>query len=550
MINRVSVGPTPFKLTLPRNYSYSVDFRATAGAGTSASGLRLVYEAQYQPLGSLPTGITVQLPTPISIVPRQNLALPVVIAGDNTAQPSGIIILKVLSNESGTTPIGTLRIDYVLSEAKPVLSFTPSYLETGLAQGGNDMQTLLIENKGLTAMNDVVVSLSNAEGGPAPAWVSLSSAASLGSIAVGEKKGIDVSFAPTAAVSEDIYEFRLTLQGGNIPTTTVRVFASITQSGIGNVQFKVSDLYTATPDKNHPGQLIQGLAGARIVLQNEAVASQRFDLPTDALGEAYFQNLPAGRYTYRASAANHQELGGRLQVKPGITLNQGVFLDYNLITVEWSVNEVTIQDRYEITLKATYETDVPAPVVVLEPSSINLPPMKAGDVYYGQLNLTNYGLIRADEVRQAKPKSDAFFRFEFLVDIPASLEAKQRVSIPYRVVALQSLDQPSGTASGGGCYSYGNVTQVSCSYVCANGTQSNSCGSSSYWYAASNSTCPAGGGGGVVGGVGGVGGGGPGGVGGVGGGASPSYTYLPGMPACVNCDGPETKPPCGTCGGK
>ena len=227
--------------------------------------------------------------------------------------------------------------------------------------------------------------------------------------------------------------------------------------------YKRQDLYTATPDKKHPGQLIQGLSGARIVLQNEAVASQRFDLLNDETGGAYFQNLPAGRYTYRASAANHQELGGRLQVKPGITLNQSVFLDFNLITVEWSVNEVTIQDRYEITLKATYETDVPAPVVVLEPSSINLPSMKAGDVYYGQLNLTNYGLVRADEVRQAKPKSDAFFRFEFLVDIPTSLEAKQRISIPYRVVALQSLDQPSGTASGGGCYSYSNVTQVSCS---------------------------------------------------------------------------------------
>ncbi len=237
-------------------------------------------------------------------------------------------------------------------------------------------------------------------------------------------------------------------------------------------------------------------------------------------------------------------MGGRIQIKPGITLNQSVFLDYNLITVEWSVKEVTVNDRYEVTLNATFETDVPAPVVMLEPTSINLPSMKAGDVYYGQLNLTNYGLVRADTVRLAKPTSDAFFRFEFLSDIPPTLDAKQRVSIPYRVVSLQSLDQPSGTASGGGCYSYSNRAQVTCQYTCANGVISNSCGSSSYWYSASSSTCPSGST------SGGSTGGGSGGwsLGGGFGGITPSYTYLPGMPSCVNCEGPKTKPPCATCG--
>ena len=544
VINRVSVGPTPYKLMIPRNYSYSVDFRATAGAGTSATGLRLVYDAQYQPTGILPVGITVQLPAPLNIVAKQNLSMPVVVSGDNTAQPTGAIVLKVLSNESGATPIGTLRIEYVLSEAKPLLSVTPTLVETGLSQGGNDVESLVIENKGLASMTDVSVSLTNPDGSPAPAWVSLASPPAIGTLAVGDKKSVDISFAPTASVAEGIYEFRLAIQGSNISPAAVKLFVSITQSGIGNALFKASDMYTATLDKQ--GKLIQGLANARIALQNEAVASQRYEMATDSVGEAYFTNLPSGRYTFRASASNHQELGGRIQIKPGITLNQSVFLDYNLITVEWSVKEVTVNDRYEVTLNATFETDVPAPVVMLEPSSINLPSMKAGDVYYGQLNLTNYGLVKADTVRMARPTSDAFFRFEFLTDIPATLDAKQRVSIPYRIIALQSLDQPSGTASGGGCYSYSNRAQVTCQYTCANGVTSNSCGSSSYWYSASSSTCPSG----TT--SGGSSGGGSGGWslgGGFGGsGVTPSYTYLPGMPSCVNCEGPKTKPPCATCG--
>src|SRR5204862_6493303 len=99
----------------------------------------------------------------------------------------------------------------------------------------------------------------------------------------------------------------------------------------------------------------------------------------------------------------------RLVVKPGTTVNQPVFLDYNLLTVEWSVREITIQDRYEITLNATYETDVPAAVLVMQPASVNLPAMAIGEVFYGELTPTNYGLIRADHVRQQLPVDDGTF---------------------------------------------------------------------------------------------------------------------------------------------
>jgi len=526
VINRVTVGPNPMRLDLPRNYAYTIDYRAVSGAGTAASNLRLAYEAQYQPTSVLPPGISVTLPAPINLTARQNLSLPVVVSGDNSAQPSGSFVLKAFSNETGAQPLASLTVNYTLSEAKPIFYATPNFVEAGLQQGQSGLESVVIQNKGLASMNDVVVSLSNADGSPAPAWASLGSAAQLGTLQIGDQRSIDVNFVPGSGVAEGVYPLKLSFTGSNLPTANVNVFASVTQSGIGSVFFKVADIYTATRDKN--GNLIPGLAGASITLQNEAVASQVYELATDALGEALFANLPAGRYQYKARASNHQELGGRLQIKPGLTINQPVFLDYNLVTVEWSVKEVTIQDRYEVTLKATFETDVPAPVVMLEPSSISLPKMNAGDVYYGELTLTNYGLVRADTVKMTFPPNDAFYKFEFLAQVPDQLEAKQRLTLPYRAIALQSLDQASGTASGGGCYSYSAQAKVSCAYVCANGVLSNSCGSATYWTAASNSTCPSG----VSGSIGGYGGGGGGGWGGSGGGG---YTSMPGMPSCVRC---------------
>lgn len=530
-INRVTVGPTPYKLDVPRNYAFKIPFTAQAGPGTSATNLRLVLDAASQPAGQVPAGVSVQLAAPVNLAERQRLNMPVVFTANNEAQPSGSLVFDVVSDEHPLTPIGKVTVNYTLSEAKPFLTVTPSFVETGLAQGSSQVESVLVQNKGLQDALNLRFALTRPDGSAAPGWAAIASRSD-GTMAVGEQRSIDLSFTPPASTAEGVYEFRLTVVGDNVAPQSMNVYASVTQSGQGHVLFKASDIYTATVDKQ--GRLIPGLAGARITVQNEDVASVTQELVTDSLGEALFQNLPAGRYKFRAKASNHQEAGGRIVVKPGITLNQSVFLDYNLVTVEWSVREITIQDRYEITLNATFETDVPAAVVLMQPASINLPKMNAGDVYYGELNLTNYGLIRADNVQQRMPKSDPYFRYEFLVDVPDTLEAKQRITIPYRVIATQSLDAAAstGTASGAGCYSYSNWTEVGYSYRCKNDDVTNG-NTRANWFSVSNTTCSSGGGAGGGGGGGGGGGWGGGGWGGGGGG----YQSIPGLPPCTKCGG-------------
>jgi hypothetical protein len=151
--------------------------------------------------------------------------------------------------------------------------------------------------------------------------------------------------------------------------------------------------------------------------------------------------------------------------------------------------------------------------------------MGVGDVFYGELTLTNYGLVRADNVKQQLPVNDSFFRYEFLADVPETLEAKQRVTIPYRVVALQSLEAVAsgGTAGGGGCYSYSNSTRIGYTCACANGDTSTGSTNTSF-SSGSSSTCPAGTSGGY---------GGGGGSGGGFGGGGTSWTDISKGKKCV-----------------
>ena len=507
-INRVSVGPTPYALNVPKNYPFTVPFVATAGAGTSATNVRLALNAGSQATGQLPVGIKAQLPAGVTLTERQSLNLPVLFSADSTAQPSGSLIFDLLSDEHGAAPIGQATVNYTLSEALPFLVSTPNVIETGLARGNSTVETVQVKNNGLQDALNLVFTLTNVDGTPAAGWASISSNAN-GTMAIGAQRNVDLAFAPPSGQADGVYSFKLNVTGDNVPKQSMDVVVSVTESGQGNVLFKASDIYTATVGKD--GHVIQGLASATITLQNEDVTSITLQVATDAVGEALFQNVPAGNYSWRASAGSHQDVSGRLRIKPGVTLNQPVFLDYTLVTVEWNVTEVTIQDRYDVTLNATFETDVPAAVVMLTPLSTNLPKMNAGDVYYGELTLQNYGLVRADNVTQSLPQSDAFFRYEFLVTVPDSLQAKQRITIPYRVIALKSLDDQVGNASGGGCYTYSNQLALNYNYRCSNGNTTNGSANTN-WFSSNTSTCPAGGG--STGGGGGGGGWGGGGFGG------------------------------------
>jgi large repetitive protein len=484
-ISRVTATPGKFTVRIPRNFDQPIPIKVTAGDGTVASNVRVVYAALDQADGSLTPGITINTGTPVDLASKQTKTINLVMRAGDSAPASGRLLLTLKSNESGNANLAKLEVNYQFSEAVPALFVAPNFVQTGVTQGGSVSEKVVLENRGLAAIKNARVELLGADGFAPPNWIYLSTQGQQGDIGVGETREIGLLANPGPGVLDDVYQLNMRVTSDNLPTRNINVFVAVTQSGKGNVLFKVSDIYTATLDGQ--GNLIQGLAGARIRVQNEQVFSLEETLFTDAAGEAFFNDLPAGNYIFRASANNHADKTGRFKIKPGITVPQDVFLDYNLVTVNWSVREITIEDRYEITLSATFETNVPAAVVVADPASTLIPDMQVGDVFYGEITLTNHGLIRADNLEFTMPPIDQYFKFEMMRGIPDSLEAKARVTIPYRIVSLQPLD-PDGAATGGGCYGYRAAASGKYSFECANGATSG--GSIGHgWYVPGSGGC-------------------------------------------------------------
>ncbi|MCP4690050.1 MAG: hypothetical protein GY859_18505, partial [Desulfobacterales bacterium] len=165
------VSPSSINLDIPRSYIQNITIRATAGDGTTASNLRLVYAAEDQTDGVLPTGVHLTPGAPVAnLTSGASANLPFTMWADNFAE-NGVVVLKVVSDETAPEAWATIRINTGFSEARPILHFTPSFIETGVARDNTVTERITLKNKGLADMREVHLSLVDESGAAAPNWV-------------------------------------------------------------------------------------------------------------------------------------------------------------------------------------------------------------------------------------------------------------------------------------------------------------------------------------------------------------------------------------------
>ena len=149
--------------------------------------------------------------------------------------------------------------------------------------------------------------------------------------------------------------------------------------------------------------------------------------------------------------SNHVPRSGTFEIKPGVTTFLPLAMEVNLIDVQWSITETTIEDKYEITVEQTFATNVPTPVLITEPASINVPEMAPGEVFVGEFTVTNYGLIAVYEVGLDFPTAYGEYDIEVMTDaVPDRIEAMQTVIVPYRITRRTSI--ALGGDAGGGVF--------------------------------------------------------------------------------------------------
>ena len=128
-------------------------------------------------------------------------------------------------------------------------------------------------------------------------------------------------------------------------------------------------------------------------------------------GSATFLNIYEDRYELFIEAPDHLSLHEIIVTSldnPTLIM----FMQRQTVTYTWSVTPVEFQDTYVLTIEADFVTFVPIPVVTVTPSEFNLEELELGFISSIQLNITNHGLIRANDVSiELPPDVHPFLQF-------------------------------------------------------------------------------------------------------------------------------------------
>jgi len=559
-INRLGLQPTQYALRAARTVQSTIAIAASASPGQGASNVHFEVIADDQPSRSVPAGIAVSSDS-VTVPPGGHCpgtvaagCIPISVsftAGDSASAPESVGTLVLTAKDAGGHSRGLVTINYTLSDPGAYLFPQPSSIQTGAQRNGQVSESVQLSNRGLIPAHNVLITLEPGEGSSVvPPWVRLASPGMFDEVPVGGNLVMQIVAAPTSEIGDGDYKVMLHVHADGIDGD-VPVSIAVTSDQVGGVQFHAKDIHTCRPGCTET----PGLSGASIRVQNEQVPTLTQAGTTDEHGILQFTNLPTGHYRYIANAASHVASTGRFTVRPGISVEQELFLDYELVTFEWSVTETTIQDHYDVTLTATFETEVPAPVVLIEPPSINLPDMQEGEELAGEITITNYGLVRADSVVWTPAVSDDYYDFEYLGTPPDTLDAHQVFHLPYRVTkkpkplpgtgaamaasplrmagAMFRSVKSGSSSTAGTCYAFHYPMFVADKYQCAAGDQRSGSASGAfnkaYGQNCGGSSGAGGGGGGAGGGWGGGGGGGP---------VGTAMSSGPGcVPICPDCNG-------------
>ena len=161
--------------------------------------------------------------------------------------------------------------------------------------------------------------------------------------------------------------------------------------------------------------------------------------------------IPEGQYKLSVTDEAHGDsYDGVVLVDPGVVTSRVVNLSIQGIDLEWTVEETTVEDEYEITTNVKYEVNVPVPVVeLILPNSVDADYLAEGESLVFNAVLVNHGLVTAEDVDLLLPTGFNKYRFDKLSHHePFNLGAKQSVQIPVKITRLAVAE---GSAEDG-CY--------------------------------------------------------------------------------------------------
>ncbi|MBE0639477.1 MAG: hypothetical protein IH598_13250, partial [Bacteroidales bacterium] len=326
------------------------------------------------------------------------------------------------------------------------LKLDPVTLNKGIVRGSINYAEFEIINNGMDQTGLIKVIL------PQNNWMSLACPDTISSLLPGQSASVTLTLIPGDDLQlNNPITGQIALSATNANSVALPFSFEPVSIETGSLLVDVVDEYTFNTES------APHLEGATVVVSHPYTGQIIAQGLTDVNGHFLAEELSEGFYNLKVTALHHGSYQNNIYIEKGIVNNEEVFIDFQAITYSWEVIPTQIEDQYVISLVAVFETNVPAPVIVMNmPDS--LPQLANGEVFPFILTLTNHGLITARDAIVKLP-DDPEYLFTANVNI-VDILPQTSVQIP---VIMERRPEGKSSENGGNCRNFAKVTYK---YIC------------------------------------------------------------------------------------
>lgn len=344
---------------------------------------------------SAPPGCVVNF-SPIPNLPGNSYAsIPYSVQGLEVTQGSMYeeVKLRLTSNEGTKFNFSAW---FYCQATKGNLKLEPVSVSSTMVQNQINYVEFTVRNNGLDSTGLISISL------PELNWMSLANPDTISSLDPNETAVVTLKLTPGDDLQlNNPITGQLVLTGVNANSVALPFSFEPISTETGDLLVDVVDEYTYnTPEAPH-------LDSAMVVLKHPYTGQIIAQGLTDANGHFLAEDVNEGYYTLTVTAQRHASYQDNIYIEKGMVNNELVFIAFQAISYTWDVVPTMIEDQYEITLIVEFETNVPAPVVIMNMPD-TMPQLSQGEVFPFLITLTNQGLITAQDVEIEFPEDDEY----------------------------------------------------------------------------------------------------------------------------------------------
>lgn len=388
------------------------------------------------------------------LVAGSGVEIGVAVVASNGYHGARAFVIRLVSDQ-GTVLEVTIQVD--VRPLMPTLVLQPGLMKASVLRGSSKVLGFTIENSGGLETGDVEILL------PAVPWINLASPGILPSIPPGGSATVSLVLQPGAEQALTLYSGHMVVAPQNGDARNLPYEFRVVSDAAGDLEIEVTDEYTYYAAGS------PRVEGATVVLRDAITAEELARGETGTNGIVRFDAILEGWYSVEVDSPDHSRSVGNYYVDAGETNHETIFITGEFVTYTWTAEEIELEDRYRIVVESTYEVNVPAPVITIEPGSLDISDLnELGATKVVNLRIVNHGFIAAEQGALTFSDHPDYVITPLIEDI-GTIPAKSEIIIP---VTLQrtgvddpqpAADLPRILSSGGGCSMAG---QFNFSFIC------------------------------------------------------------------------------------